>query len=42
MTKIARFRALKYILEFNDYIGYFDILDVQGFKKATPYEGPES
>ena len=35
--KIARFRALKSIFEFNDNIGYFDMF--QGFKKATPYGG---
>ena len=35
--KIARFRALKSIFEFNDNIGYFDMF--QGFKKAIPYGG---
>ena len=33
--KIARFRALKSIFEFNVFKGYFCML--QGFKKATPY-----
>ena len=33
--KIAQFRALKSIFEFNVFIGYFGMF--QGFKKATPY-----
>ena len=33
--KIARFRALKSIFEFNVFIRYFGMF--QGFKKATPY-----
>ena len=33
--KIARFRALKSIFEFNVFIGYFGMF--QRFKKATPY-----
>ena len=37
MKKIARFRALKSILEFNDIMGYFDMF--QGFAKANPYVG---
>ena len=36
--KYARFRALKSILEFNDNIGYFDML--QGFKKSHPMQKP--
>ena len=33
--KIARFRALESILEFDVFMGYFGMF--KGFKKATPY-----
>ena len=37
IKKYAHFRALKLILELNEYIGYFDTFE--GFKEATPYGG---